>query len=265
VGVDDWKFRDIGITEVGCPQHGMESSPMSAVMKQSWVEYYQKVYAADNSSLDYSSNSPDRGEILQAQTFGIAIESAGLVRGKRCLDIGCGRGQLMLSIAALQAKEAVGVDIIADSINKLRIRHPHVRWEAGSLEDASFCHSLGQFDVVFIIELLQLVDWRASLRTLWDMVSPGGRIVAICPNKDNAIIQKTIARFGGSFGAPNPTELIELVDELPDLDCWAYRGMDFQKDQRIVPYVTLPWTNTLIENFECNRLVIVIQKESKGS
>ena len=234
---------------------------MSTAPQQNWVEYYQKVYAAENSALDYSRNSPDRGEILQAQTFGIAIECAGLIRGKRCLDIGCGRGQLMLAISALQAREAVGVDIIAESINRLRERHPHVRWETGSLEDAAFCESLGEFDFVFIIELLQLVDWRQSLRTIWKRVSPGGRIVAICPNKNNAIIQKTIERFGGSFGAPNPSELTELVAELPDVECWAYRGLDFQQDQRIVPYVTLPWTNSIIPNFECNRMSIVIQKQ----
>jgi 2-polyprenyl-3-methyl-5-hydroxy-6-metoxy-1,4-benzoquinol methylase len=196
----------------------MESSDMSTAPQQSWVEYYQKVYAAENSALDYSRNSADRGEILQAQTFGIAI-------------------------------------------NRLRERHSHVRWEAGSLEDAAFCESLGEFDVVFIIELLQLVDWRQSLRTAWKRVSPGGRIVAICPNRDNAIIQKTIERFGGSFGAPNPTELTELVAELPEVECWAYRGMDFQQDQRIVPYVTLPWTNSIIKDFECNRLAFVIQKK----
>lgn len=235
---------------------------MSAEPKQSWVEYYQKVYAAENSSLDYSSNSPDRGEILQAQTFGIAIESAGLLRGKRCLDIGCGRGQLMLAVAALQAREAVGVDIIPDSINRLKERHPHVRWEVGNLEDAAFCESLGHFDVAFIIELLQLVDWRQALKTIWGRIAPGGRVVAICPNKDNDIIQKTIERFEGRFGAPNPTELTELVAGLPDLECWAYRGMDFQQDQRIVPYVTLPWTTSIIDDFKCNRLVIVIQKKS---
>ncbi len=232
---------------------------MTAPQQESWIDYYQRVYAAENTWLDYSNAH------VQGQTFGIAIEAAGPIGGKRCLDIGCGRGQLSLAIAALQASEVVGVDIIAESINDCRERYPHVRWEAGSPENEEFCRTLGRFDVIFIIELLQLVDWQKTLRILWDRVSPGGRIVAIVPNKDNAIVQKTIARFAGSYVAPNPAELTALVDELPAVECWAYRGMDFQQDQRIVPYVTSPWTNSIVKDFASHRLVIVIQKQGPAS
>ena len=232
---------------------------MSTSQQQSWVDYYHRIYANETTWLDYSNAH------VQGQTFGIAIEAAGPLGGKRCLDIGCGRGQLSLAVAALQATEVVGVDIIAESINACRSRYPHVRWEVGSPEDPDFCQSIGQFDVIFIIELLQLVDWRKTLQILWDQISPGGRIVAIVPNKDNPIVQKTIARFAGSYVAPNPTELTELVAQFHNVECWAYRGMDFQQDQRIVPYVTSPWTSSLINDFASNRLVIVIQKQGPAA
>ena len=229
---------------------------MANTLEASWVDYYQKVYATDNTWLDYSNAH------VQGQTFGIALEAAGPISGKRCLDVGCGRGQLSLALAALQAKEVVGVDIIADSINACRIRHPHVRWEIGTPENEEFCQSLGQFDLLFCIELLQRVSWRKTLRSLWDRVSPGGRVVVVVPNKNNPIVQKTIARFAGTYVAPNPAELSELVLELPEVDCWAFRGMDFQEDQRIVPYVTSPWVNSSSSDITSNRLVIAIQRRN---
>src|SRR6516225_7189268 len=96
---------------------------MTATQQESWVEYYRELYAAGTAWLDYSNPR------VQGQTFGIAIEAAGPLGGKRCMDIGCGRGQLALSVAAFQASEVVGVDIMADSIASLRERHPHVTWK----------------------------------------------------------------------------------------------------------------------------------------
>jgi 2-polyprenyl-3-methyl-5-hydroxy-6-metoxy-1,4-benzoquinol methylase len=232
---------------------------MSNPPQESWTEYYQRVYATNNTWLDYSNAH------VQAQTFGVAIEAAGPIGGKRCVDMGCGRGQLSLAVAALQASEVVGVDIISESINACRERHPQVRWEIGSPENEDFCRGLGSFDVIFIIELLQLVDWQKTLRILWSCVSPGGRIVAIVPNRDNPIVQKTISRFAGTYVAPNPAELSSLVADLPEVECWAYRGMDFQQDQRIVPYAASPWTSSLITDFASNRLVVVIQRQASAT
>ena len=228
-----------------------------------WVEYNQRVHAEKSLALDYS-NAESQGQILQAQTFGIAIEAGGPLGNKRCLDIGCGRGQLALALAAFQAREVVGVDIVAESIIAFRERYPHVKWEIGSPDDEQFCRRLGLFDVIFVIELLQLVEWQKSFQILWNQVAPGGRLVVIVPNKDNPIVQKTIARFEGTYTAPNPTELSALVAELPDVNSWAYRGMDFQQEQTIVPYATSPWTNSIIEGFDSNRLVIVVQKKITG-
>lgn len=229
---------------------------MSTAPTVSWIDYYHKIYANETAWLDYSNSH------VQGQTFGIALEAAGPVCGKRCLDVGCGRGQLSLVLAALQASEVVGVDIIEESITACRARHPHVRWEVGTPENEEFCRSLGRFDLIFCIELLQLVSWKQTLRTLWSGVSNGGRIVVVVPNKSNPIVQKTIDRFAGRYVAPNPTELTDVVEGLPDVECWAFRGMDFQQDQRIVPYVTSPWMTMATNDFCSNRLVIAIQKRA---
>lgn len=224
--------------------------------QESWGEYYQRVFAGGSPWLDYSNAH------VQGQTFGVAIESAGPINGKQCLDVGCGRGHLSLALAGLQASRVVGVDIVAESIAACRDQHPQVQWEVGTLEDEQFVQSLGQFDVIFLIEMLHYVDWRKCLHLLWKQLNAGGRIVVIVPNKDNAIVQKTIARFEGRYAPPNPAEIAALVAELPDLDCWGYRGMDFQQDQRLVPYVTSPWANTVVKEFSSNRMVVVLQKQA---
>ena len=55
----------------------------------------------------------------------------------------------------------------------LRTAFPHVRWEAGSMLDASFCRSLGTFDHVFLLEVLQYVPPQQCLATLWGQAGAG--------------------------------------------------------------------------------------------
>jgi|BarGraNGADG00312_2_1021985.scaffolds.fasta_scaffold47016_2 SAM-dependent methyltransferase len=220
-----------------------------------WTKYYRKLYsAAPKAWLDLSN------EAVQAQGFAVAIEAAGAIGERRCLDIGCGHGQLSTCLLGLRASEVVGVDFIPETVVSCREKHPHIRWECGSPSDEGFVKSLGDFDIIFLVEILQYVDWESTLRTLWGSVRPGGRIVAVVPNKDNSIVQKTMSRFGGTYLPPNPSELDTLVGSLPEVECWAHRGMDFQQDQRLVPYFAYPWVTTGVMQDPANRLIFAIKK-----
>jgi SAM-dependent methyltransferase len=230
---------------------------MTGTQREFWEHYYQDVYAAENTWLDYSN---DR---VQVQTFGIAIEAAGPVAGRRCLDVGCGRGQFSLCLSALQASEVVAIDIFTENIHTLRDRHANVRWEVGSPEDPAFCRVLGEFDIIFLLEVIQCVGLDRALPNMWRQLRPGGRIVAVVPNKDNSIVQKTVSRFEGTFLPPSPVDIAAAVASLPDVECWACRGMDFQQDQRLVPYAVSPWTAKDDWEHAPNRLAFVIQKQSR--
>lgn len=222
-----------------------------------WTEYYGRIYSSTPTAwLDFSN------EDVHAQTLGVAIEAAGAIEGRRCLDVGCGHGQLSTCLAGLRASEVVGVDIIPQTIMSCREKYSHVRWEVGSASDEVFVQSLGTFDRIFLIEVLQYVDWESTLRTLWDSVRLGGRIVAVVPNKDNAIVQKTISRFDGMYLPPSPSELDALVASLPNVECYAYRGIDFQQDQRLVPYSASSWVATGELQKPPNRLNFAIRKAS---
>jgi len=231
---------------------------MATNQQATWAEYYRDLHAASpNAWLDLSN------EAVQAQTFAVAIEAAGAITGRRCLDIGSGYGQLSTCLHGLRASEVVGVDMIGDTISFCRERFPEIRWECGSASDGPFIGSLGDFDIVFLVEVLQYVAWESTVRTLWDRVRWGGRIVAVVPNKDNSIVQKTMARFGGTYLPPDPVELDTLVASLPEVEHWARRGMDFQQDQRLVPYFTYPWVTSGVTQDSANRLVFAIKKRDQ--
>lgn len=228
---------------------------MGTEQQARWTEYYRKLHsAAPKAWLDLSN------EAVQAQTFAVAIEAAGAIEERRCLDMGCGHGQLSTCLHGLRASAVVGVDIVAETVVSCREKYPQIRWECGSASDEIFVKSLGDFDIIFLVEVLQYVDWESTLRALWDSVRPGGRIVAVVPNKDNSIVQNTMSRFGGAYRPPNPSELDTLVASLPEVECWVHRGLDFQEDQRLVPYVASPWVTTGVMQEPANRLVFAIKK-----
>jgi SAM-dependent methyltransferase len=234
---------------------------MATDQQERWAAYYRNLYSgAPNSWLDLSN------EAVQAQTFAVAIEAAGPIRGRRCLDVGCGYGQLSTCLHGLRAGEVVGVDIVAETIASCRERFREIRWECGSPSDEPFVRSLGDFDLIFLVEVLQYVGWESTLRTLWDRVRGGGRIVAVVPNKDNSIVQRTMARFEGTYLPPSPAELDALVASLPEVEHWARRGMDFQQEQRLVPYLAHPWVTDGVTQDPTNRLIFaIVKRDEQGS
>jgi len=235
----------------------MRVTEMATDQQASWATYYRTLHsAALNTWLDLSN------EAVQAQTFATAIEAAGAIEGRRCLDVGSGYGQLSTCLHGLRAREVVGVDIVAETIASCRERFPEVRWECGSPSDQRFIRSLGEFDIVFLVEVLQYVGWEATIRTLWDRVRGGGRIVGVVPNKDDAIVRRTMARFADIYLPPNPAELRMLVSSLPEVEHWACRGMDFQQDQRLFPYVARPWETDGEMEDPANRLAFVIVRRA---
>lgn len=230
---------------------------MGADQQTQWTEYYRRLYSATPRPwLDHSN------EASQAQFFAVAIEAAGAIAGRRCLDVGCGLGQLSTALLGLRASEVVGIDIVPEVIASHRDEVSGVRWECGSPSDEAFVKSLGEFDIIVLVEVLQYVDLQSTLSILWDSVRPGGRIVAVAPNKDNSLVQKVMSRFGGTYLPPDVAELDALVASLPEVECWVYRGLEFQQDQRVVPYGGYPWGTIGRRRDPANRLAFAIKKRS---
>jgi 2-polyprenyl-3-methyl-5-hydroxy-6-metoxy-1,4-benzoquinol methylase/ribosomal protein S18 acetylase RimI-like enzyme len=219
--------------------------------EQFWTDYYRAVFRAGPPWLDYSN------ERVQIQTFASALEAAGSVEGRRCLDVGCDRGQFAQALLGLRAATVTGIDIVPEVLERNAAAAPGIRWLCGSLKDRTFTSSLGEFDLIFLLELLQYVPMVATLDALWPRVAPGGRIVAIVPNADCAIAARARMRFGPGYHPPTSAEIAAALGALPDARHWAIRGLFFREDQTIAPYELSPWNTHHLWKTAPNRLQFV--------
>jgi ubiquinone/menaquinone biosynthesis C-methylase UbiE len=104
-------------------------------------------------------------------------EAAGIRRGNKVLDVGCGTG--VLAREALrrvgQEGQVVALDLNEGMLVVAARTEPEIEWrlgEAASLpfEDASFDVVVSQF------ALMYFPDRVASLREMWRTLAPGGRL-----------------------------------------------------------------------------------------
>ncbi len=223
-----------------------------------WQKHFASIHLADDGRplpwLDLSN------ERVQAQHIGLALEAVGPVSGCHCLDVGCGWGQMTLCLHALGGN-VTGIDIVADRISELQRTNPHIRWIAGSLLDPSVFNSLGYFDIILALEVLQYVDLRHALDLLWSRLNSNGRIVGIIPNAHCPIVQRVMSRFEGNFCAVTGQTLADVLDHLPSTNEWAMKGLIFRSDQQLWPYQTTRWTNAWDWPTEPNRLMFIAQKK----
>jgi len=220
-----------------------------------WKSHYDDLATAAKPWLDYSN---DR---VQAQTFALALEAAGPIQDRCCLDFGCGFGLLSMALEALGAAAVCGVDQSAVIINRNRQRNTSIEWILGQALDIPREVS---YDLVFAIEVLHYLPFQKTLGELWDHVAPGGRLVAVVPNRDCPLVQRPTERYEGHYWPPTGEEISTSALGLPELAYWGIRGLRFAADQSIVPYDVTKWTNTPPLTGVPNRFIFVAGKHSSG-
>lgn len=220
-----------------------------------WADYYEHIAKDAPQWLDYSN------ERVHLQTFGAVIESSDRLVGRRVLDVGCGRGLLCQIAKTLGAASVIGVDLATAAIEPLAAAHPQITWRAGSITEASFRANLGRFDIVYLLEVMQYLPAPATYDWVWEMLEPGGQMVAVFPNESCPIVKKTRDRFEGQYAPPSLSATADWAKRQPDLETWALRGFRFQEDQRLVPYALTSWTqdHTSWES-PPNRVQLVLKK-----
>ena len=219
-----------------------------------WADYYEELSQRSEPWLDYSNDK------VQAQTFGVVLSALGPAVGRRCLDVGCGFGQLARALDAIGAAHVTGIDVTPQFIERLRQRHPSLRWEVGTLDNAELCGRLGSFDLISLVEVLQYTPVEATLRQAWSMLSPGGRLVAVVPNRDCPIVGRATARFPGNYLPPTAAELASVGGGLEGSDGWGMQGMFFAQDQTLNPYAVSDWTRAPGFPTPPNRLAFLARK-----
>jgi SAM-dependent methyltransferase len=96
--------------------------------------------------------------------------------GKRVLELGCGRGDLL---AALQPSYAVGVDFGARTIARARELHPDLHFVLGDVEDPGTLGGIeGPFDYIVIADTIGMFeDIDGTLRLVHHLCAPSTRII----------------------------------------------------------------------------------------
>jgi 2-polyprenyl-3-methyl-5-hydroxy-6-metoxy-1,4-benzoquinol methylase len=226
-----------------------------------WADYYNQLSQHAEPWLDYSN---DR---VQAQTFGLVLSALGSVLGRRCLDVGCGFGQLARALEAIGASQVTGIDVTSQFIERLRAQHPSIRWDVGTLDNPAYCSSLGSFDRISLVEVLQYVPIGPTLRRAWELLAPGGRLVAVVPNRECPIVARAMQRFPGKYLPPTPRELASVGEALctGGGNSWGVQGMSFAEDQILSPYAISNWTRVPAFVTAPNRLLFAALKASEPS
>jgi SAM-dependent methyltransferase len=220
-----------------------------------WKGHYDRLADRGSPWLDYSNAR------VQAQTHALTLEAAGPLVGKSCLDFGCGRGQLAACVSSLGASPVTGVDFVDTMLQENAVKVPAVHWLAGGVEALP---APERFDIVFLIEVLQYLPFRETLREIWRHVSPGGRIVAVVPHKDCPIVQRAASRFGGYYLPLTVGELAGWAGTEPGVAWWAARGFAFREDQTLAPYEVTPWCREPVWSSPPNRLQFVAVRDGGG-
>jgi len=218
-----------------------------------WKDYYNQIQVDSNAWLD-SSN-----ERTYLQTVAIALEAAGQVEGRRCLELGCGRGHLSRCLSVLGASENIAVDQAASLLAGHSKSFPDVSWHCLDGNDHEGMQFLGQFDLIFALEVLQYLPFSETLQFLAGRLNPGGRFVGVVPNAECPLVQKAMERFEGKYIGVNTVEIQSAFETCSSIDRWSCRGLDFADDQMISPYEVSPWTENPDWRRPPNRILFVGQ------
>jgi trans-aconitate methyltransferase len=119
-------------------------------------------------------------------------------KGERILDLGCGTGHLTAEIAKSGA-EVVGLDHSPAMIDQAKKNYPDLEFV---LADAKNFSSEKPFDAVFSNAALHwMTPPEQVLTKIWDVLKPGGRLVAELGGKGNVQqIHDTLAQVVKKYG-----------------------------------------------------------------
>lgn len=108
------------------------------------------------------------------------IAALGLPAGAAILDVGCGEGYCLGSIAREINSEAHGVDLAAEAVDLAARRYPEATWIVANA-DRSLPYATGAFDLILSI------DARLNPAAMRRILKPEGRLLIAVPAPDDLV------------------------------------------------------------------------------
>jgi ubiquinone/menaquinone biosynthesis C-methylase UbiE len=110
------------------------------------------------------------------------FERVGIGRNMRCVDLGCGGGEVTFELALLVGRGGHVTGIDMDEVKLAAAREAAVRHGLGNVEfrtaNVNDWNAASTYDVVYARFLLQHLSRPVDLiRRMWDAVAPGGALV----------------------------------------------------------------------------------------
>ena len=142
------------------------------------------------------------GRVMRPTTLAL-LERAGVTDGMRCLDVGCGAGEVTFDLASLVGTtgQVVGVDLDATKIDLARGDAEQAEVTNVEFRVASLTDGLGEaeYDVVYARFLLtHLSDPAAGVALMKAALKPGGRIVVEDIDYRGLVLPPRVARCSGA-------------------------------------------------------------------
>ena len=112
------------------------------------------------------------------------VDRLDLPAGAAVLDVGCGEGYYLGSIARERGVEAYGIDLSAAAIDLAARRYPGATWTVANADRSIPCAS-GAFDLVLSI------DARLNESEMRRVLKPAGRLLVAVPGPDDLVELRT--------------------------------------------------------------------------
>lgn len=165
------------------------------------------------------------------------LAAAGVLTGKRVLDLGCGQGDLTIRLLK-QGAVVTGLDL---SAGMLEVARQRVELYAGGCR-ARFVASPAErtglpsasFDVIVGRWILHHIDLPAAAMELARLLAPGGRAIFLENSGANPVLNYARAHVAGRFGIP----MLGTKDERPlTADDWRILARSFSCVRSAFPIV----------------------------
>ena len=165
-----------------------------------------RLLAQGNTEEIWGWSSP-AGQVRFERRIAAIAREAGLGRGCRALELGCGTGQFTVEFARSGA-EITAIEISPDLLDKARQRPgaSAVRWILGRFETAPLDAA---YDAVIGSSVLHHLDVPSSLRRIHELLVPGGTMCFAEPNFLNpqVLLERTFRSLPpfSSYVSPDET------------------------------------------------------------